>query len=424
MEQPTRLGEILLKAGVISEIDLARAIRQQQSTDRRLGEILCSLGCLTEGALVRALAEQLGLKVVPQSRLKPDPDLIPLFPAALLSEYSFLPIRLQGDGVEAVVFDPLDETPMQCLRFFTGREPRVMVAGKSLIDKAIEPYLKDSMPIHEGAVKDLLSWMNGLETGFLEQVRELCLNGLSRRASSLHALEEQGRLSISFKINGVLEEAASWPGLLIRPLAHALSTSTAFKVRLSVIATANGIMMTARFLRHQIATESLSEMPLNEDTRRAYEGLLADREGLVVIVGPPGFGKSRVLSASAAHLAGLGRQVIMLSADMDEAMPGSLGGIIHIRSAPSAGLISDLEFHDPDAVLVDDAVEPAALEAAARLALSGRLVIMAVPARDAVSLWKRIGGLQDGGRTVLTALRGILHPASEQGGQVFALLPL
>lgn len=144
MRDRPKVGEILVQAGIIDELQLTSALGEQTRWGRRLGMTLIKLGMVQEGQLVRALAKQFDLPVASLSGKKIAPEVIALVPAKIACEHSVIPLFVKKDGPKAQLFlgmeEPSDLGVLDDLAFRTGMLIRPVMVGPSEIGEAIDRY--------------------------------------------------------------------------------------------------------------------------------------------------------------------------------------------------------------------------------------------------------------------------------------------
>ena len=157
MRDKPKVGEILVQAGIIDELQLASALGEQARWGRRLGLTLIKLGMVQEGQLVRALAKQFDLPVASLAGKKIAPEVIALVPAKVACEHSVIPLFVKKEGRKAQLFlgmeEPSDLGVLDDLAFRTGMMIRPVMVGPSEIGEAIDRYYtgKSATPAAVGA---------------------------------------------------------------------------------------------------------------------------------------------------------------------------------------------------------------------------------------------------------------------------------
>lgn len=144
MQHRPRVGEILVAAGIIDEMQLQAALGEQQQWGRRLGVTLIKLGMVEEGHLIRALAKQLDLPVASLAGKRISDEVIRLVPARVALEHNVIPLFTKQDGPNGQLFlgmeDPLNLAVLDDLSFRTGMEIRPVIVGPTELGEAIDRY--------------------------------------------------------------------------------------------------------------------------------------------------------------------------------------------------------------------------------------------------------------------------------------------
>lgn len=155
MSDRPRLGEILVSAGIIDEMQLTSALGEQSRWGRRLGVTLIKLGMVEEGHLIRALAKQLDLPVASLAGKKIPDRVIALVPASVASEHCVIPLFTRGDAPNGQLYlgmeDPSDLAVLDDLSFRTGMEIYPVMVGPSEIGEAIDRYYHGHRGANGGA---------------------------------------------------------------------------------------------------------------------------------------------------------------------------------------------------------------------------------------------------------------------------------
>jgi type IV pilus assembly protein PilB len=152
MLQGTRIGELLVAAGIISDEQLATALAEQQSANARLGEILVRRGFVTEAVVTQILSHQLSVAWVSLEHVDFPKELLRLVPGELAQELTLIPVLFRlGDKKEKILYvavdDPTNIPAMQKISEITGMHVRPLIAPASEIRKAIRSqYFPDEMP--------------------------------------------------------------------------------------------------------------------------------------------------------------------------------------------------------------------------------------------------------------------------------------
>jgi type II secretion system (T2SS) protein E len=148
-DQP-RLGELLVRAGVLDRSSLAKGLAEHERTGRPLGMTLVELGCVSEQVLMSTLAHQLGLPVARITAWPVDPEVLELVPRELAEKHRCLPLALKDEGSQQSLYlamvDPSDLDGLEAVRAHSGREVRVVLVAPSELDAALGRHYRGTAP--------------------------------------------------------------------------------------------------------------------------------------------------------------------------------------------------------------------------------------------------------------------------------------
>src|SRR5688572_18983380 len=136
----TRLGELILRAGLINEQQLQQALAEQKRTGGRLGSILVASGFVQEEDITELLSEQYGVPSINLSHFEIDMAVVKLVPAAVARKYFLIPINRTGSTLTIAIADPSNVSAIDDINFMTGYHVEPVVASEMAIREAIDKY--------------------------------------------------------------------------------------------------------------------------------------------------------------------------------------------------------------------------------------------------------------------------------------------
>lgn len=194
MRDRPKVGEILVQAGIIDELQLASALGEQTRWGRRLGMTLIKLGMVQEGQLVRALAKQFDLPVASLAGKKIAPDVIALVPAKVACEHSVIPLFVKKEGRKAQLFlgmeEPSDLGVLDDLAFRTGMMIRPVMVGPTEIGEAIDRYYTGKPPVAAPTKVEPVNGGDTLSETNLRSIREEAAPTIVSPPTSMPAADE------------------------------------------------------------------------------------------------------------------------------------------------------------------------------------------------------------------------------------------
>ncbi len=438
-EKYLRLGELLVKEGLIDEKQLEKAISMQRQEGGRLGEIFVKLGILKEDQMVATLAKQLNIPYfsLGTGMLKPaiDQGLENLLPQDFALKNSCLPLSRTLKSLTVATSDPLDLILIDNLRKMTGCEINPVIATKTDISKAIEEFYGKSAMFKEAveASYDITSVTTPiLDTETLDQ--ELSLDKLIARAeeapvvklvdliirqaidelaSDIHIEPFKERISLRYRIDGKLYEIPPPAKHLHLPIVSRikilakldiaekrLPQDGAFLVRIgerpidlrvSTIPTIYGEKVVMRILDRSQVVLDLNQLGFEAKQNEIIRKAVNAPYGLVFLTGPTGSGKTTTLYAILNEIKNSTKNIITI----EDPVEYKLEGINQVQVKPDIGLtfasaLRSFLRQDPDVMLVGEVRDLETAQICARSALTGHLVLSTLHTNDAPSAVTRL----------------------------------
>jgi general secretion pathway protein E len=431
---PRDLGEILLRTTELTEEQLAAARRAQaEGRGHRLGDVLVEEGLVTAEQVLDALSQQLGIPVRPQIGADAvDESLVLRVPIAFAKGHVILPLQRDPDGTLVVaVANPLDLAPLDDLRLlFDGAEVRVELATQRTILGAINevydrgPTATDSLA--EDAVEDLDHLASEIsqetqdlleasdDAPIIKLVNSLLQHAVKERASDIHLEPFERELRVRFRIDDLLYEP-------IKPLPRALQASIVsrikimgglniaekrlpqdgrirlkiagrdYDVRLSTIPVTHGERVVMRLLPRTAEMLNLERLGFNERQLTILEKLIARPNGIILVTGPTGSGKTTTLYGALSRINATDKNIITIEDPVEIQLPG----IGQIEVNPRIGLtfaggLRSVLRQDPNVVLVGEIRDLETAEIAIQASLTGHLVFSTLHTNDAPSAITRL----------------------------------
>jgi general secretion pathway protein E len=427
------LGELLLRHGRLEPEQLDRARERQAETGARLSDILVQEGLLEPEEVLRGVGEQLGLSV--RSELDPDDvdeSLVERVPIGFAKHHRVLPLRIDEDGtLHVVASNPLDTAPLDDLRLLLdGDEVVLELAPERVVLDAINEVYDRGMAVTdqlaeeaEDDLDELASEIGSEPKDLLEAtddapiirlVNSLLQHAVKERASDIHIEPFEKIIRVRFRIDDVLYEP-------MKPLPKALQASIAsrikimgglniaerrlpqdgrirlkiagrdYDVRLSTLPVAYGERLVMRLLPDSQELLDLEKIGFTKAQLETMEKLVKRPNGIILVTGPTGSGKTTTLHAALARINNRDRNIITVEEPVEIQQPGI--GQIEVNSKIgltfAAGLRSILR-QDPNVILVGEIRDLETAEIAIQASLTGHLVLSTLHTNDAASAITRL----------------------------------
>ena len=410
-----RLGQILVAAGALRPTRLEEALAEQPASGDRLGALLVRRGWVDGEAVARALAEQARAPYVAPDHLRPEREVLALVSAELARKRGVLPLRTESRRLVVATADPSDPTPLDEVRFQTGRRVVPVVASERALARAVEvaygtalSSLVEQIPAEaepEPVVRRALE-MEASAAPVVRLVDQMLRDAVERRASDLHVEGEEGRVRVRIRVDGVLRTLVQLPrashaavisrikvlgGMDIaerrRPqdggflLPHGGAQLT---LRVSTVPVGDGEKAVLRILDPSDAPTSLDDLGLASRDLSRLRRVLAAGQGLILASGPTGSGKSTTLFAALAEVDRSRLNVVTLEDPVEYRVPGVTQ--IHVRRAAGLtfpSLLRAVLRQDPDVLMIGEIRDRETAEIAMSAAVTGHLVLSSIHTTDA-----------------------------------------
>ena len=433
------LGEILLRQGHCAPRTLERARRVAMESDQRLDAVLIQLGLVSERGLAEAYASLLSIPITPADRY---PRIEPVLPerlnAGFLRHARAIPIAADEQTLVLAAADPLDRFTRSAVAVATGLRVRLEVAVPIELETALsrlypeetpgEASVEADAPLEEDAerLKDLAS-----EAPVIRLVNLLITRAVETQASDIHIEPFEDRLRVRYRYDGVLHEAEPPP----RHLAAAITSRIKIMARLdiaerrmpqdgrikmavrgqdvdfrvSTIPSLYGETVVLRILDRSAVVFDYARLGLAPRVIRKLETSLELPNGIVLVTGPTGSGKTTTLYTGLLALNAVTRKIVTV----EDPIEYQLQGINQIQVRAQIGLnfanlLRSILRQDPDVIMVGEIRDGETAQIAVQAALTGHLVLSTLHTNSAAAAVTRLRdmGVED---YLLTAvLRGIM----------------
>jgi general secretion pathway protein E len=420
--QPPRadlLGELLVDGELVSRADLERALGLQARIGGRLGNVMMRIGALSEDNLLQSLARQLGLPVLGTDLPLPDEEAVR--EAAGLSALGLdwlvdqhaLVWKGDGDTLYCAARDPLLPALREALRHaFPGRDIRYCLCRAQDLERLLDTVTDADAEARDGGDLQHLREM-AEEAPVVELVANLMAQAVEQRASDIHIEPEQRQFTVRFRIDGVLHQRLALPRERFDAVASRLklisnmdiaerrlpqdgrlSTRVGgqeMDIRVSALPGVHGESMVMRLLPKERGELKLDRLGMEPDHLAMMKAWTAEANGIVLVTGPTGSGKSTTLYAALAATNDGLKKIITVEDPVEFQLPG----ITQIQAHPDIGLnfataLRSILRQDPDVVMIGEIRDVETAQIAVQAALTGHLVLSTLHTNDAVSAFTRL----------------------------------
>jgi type II secretory ATPase GspE/PulE/Tfp pilus assembly ATPase PilB-like protein len=420
------IGQVLIAQGVISEDQLRIALLEQMKSNLPVGKLLVSLGFVSEATLRDALGESLGKKSVDISHAIIDPEALRLVPQELAKRHRLLPLDYNAEQQRLIIAiaDPNDIVALDRLRALVQHELLIetMLAGESEIARAIDQYYGHVLSIdgilHEietGEIdyRSLAATLDEYSQPVVRLIDALLTDAVKREASDIHFEPEANFLRIRYRIDGLLRQIRAlhksyWPAMAVRikvmcgmniaetraPQDGRISlniSGRAVDFRVAAQPTIHGENVVLRILDRQKGIVPLDRLGLDEAKLDLLKLMIARPEGIVLVTGPTGSGKTTTLYSVLNHINDEGINVMTLEDPVEYPMAMiRQTSVAEAAKLDFANGIRSMMRQDPDVILVGEIRDTDTAEMAFRAAMTGHQVFSTLHTNSAIGAIPRL----------------------------------
>lgn len=431
-----RIGQILADMGYLSDEQLEMLLEEQtQHPGQLLGKIAQDMGLIEEEHLIAALAEQFRLKTFDLEGLVLKPEVKNLVTDAMAQMYRVIPLQLEGNTLLLATCDPQNLNIRDELRRFLGYEIRLAVSSEAQIKKALDKFFNDELESMDKIIAELSE-----DTDLKKAVEELSTSGpinltdvnelvesapvrkllnmvlllaIKDRASDIHLEPFEDEFRIRIKADGVLYEMVPPP----RHLAFAITTRVKVManldiaerrlpqdgrieltlgghkvdLRVSVLPTLFGESVVMRILDRSVVSLDLTKVGMNEQTLSEFRTVMNKPNGIILVTGPTGSGKTTTLYSALSELNTIEDKIVTTEDPVEYDIEGIVQiPIDHDIGVTFASCLRAILRQDPDKILVGEIRDLETAEIAIQASMTGHTVFSTLHTNDAPSTVTRL----------------------------------
>ena len=425
-KKPRRLGEILIDEGVITKDQLNIALTEQKKVHEPIGKLLVSLGFATEAIMRSALGEALEQESVDLSRVVPDPDAIKMINSETARKHKVIPLNF--DPVRSTLTIAMSDTfnlfSLDRIRIQIGQHIELIpvLAGEVEISNAVDQFYGYELSIDgilreiETGEADYSNYQGDTEEYSQPLVRlvdVMLSDAVKRGASDLHFEPEESFLRIRYRIDGVLRQIRSlhktyWSAIAVRlkvmadmniaetraPQDGRISRTIIGRqidFRVASQPTIHGENIVLRVLDREKGVIPLEKLELPDESLRTLKIMMSRPEGIILVTGPTGSGKTTTLYSLLNYLSS--EQINIMTLEDPVEYPFPLIRQTSVNEAAGmdfASGIKSLMRQDPDVILVGEVRDHETAEMAFRAAMTGHQVYSTLHTNSAIGALPRL----------------------------------
>ncbi|MBI1850611.1 MAG: Flp pilus assembly complex ATPase component TadA [Planctomycetes bacterium] len=429
----TRIGELLLREGIVSPPQLELALDRQRKEGGPLGQKLVSMGAITKDRLAEALSEHFGVACVDLRSTRIEPGLRETIPYELAKRWRALPLFRTGDSLMVALADPDDVRAVDAIEAHVGSRIDVCFAHEDDLSAAIDRFYGAKEPLRH-SIGTLSQEFAAVTTADFEKpapsrgpvtagddrsaptvrlVNLLLGEAVERGASDVHIEPQRDGVRIRFRVDGLLVDSPAPPKRMLPAVVSRIKVLSdldisesripqdgrfAFRagthevdIRTSVIPTIYGENVVLRIMDHENRHADLDRIGLSPHDKRRLEEMISYPHGMVLVTGPTGSGKTSTLYAALSRINSIDRNIVTI----EDPVEYHIDLVRQIQVNAKAGLtfangLRAILRHDPDVIMVGEIRDPETADIAVQSALTGHLVFSTLHTNDGIGALTRL----------------------------------
>jgi type II secretory ATPase GspE/PulE/Tfp pilus assembly ATPase PilB-like protein/CheY-like chemotaxis protein len=432
--------ETLLSAAAVQDL------RKEAGPDVSLWEMLVQRKHASDQDILGAIASRFRFQVADLTKL--DVKLISAVPEQLARRFNIVPVRQTDSYLEVATANPFDIDAEKMLAFATGREVRMLLGSPSKIREKLDELYRET----DTVVSRLLEGIGGdfeveqikeeeesvasaeqaSQRPILKLVDMMIADGVANRASDIHVEPIEGGVVVRYRIDGVLRQAMKIPRTAGIPLVSRVKIMSGLDIadrlrpqdgrarvsvngepvdlRVSTLPASLGEKVVIRILNQKATSLSLDSLGMAEDERAAIRALLGNKEGIILVTGPTGSGKTTTLYSSLRVVQGEGVNIVTVEDPVEYRLGAN---IVQVQVNEKAGLtfasaLRSILRQDPDVVLIGEIRDKETAQIALQASLTGHLVLSTLHTNDAPNAVTRLVDIGMEAYKIAPALRGVI----------------
>jgi len=425
-----QIGQILKEITTLTDEDLERALQVQRGTREPLGQLLVKMGLISERDRARALGRQWGIPYAEFGELEISDAVTSLIPKHLIARYRALPFQLKGNRLTVAMSNPLDIYTVDQLRLVTGMEVDVVITVEDELNNRINALFSNAVRLdetikravdeignNEGELKiaegkseddisiDQLSELVD-DAPVIQLVNMILRQGLADKASDIHIQPEANKVRVRYRVDGMLQDATAVPKQVQAALTARIKVMAdmdisekrapqdgritlsmggrEYDLRVSTLPGVMGEKVVMRILDKSGIIHTLGKLGFPSSMLEQYDRLINRSYGIVLVTGPTGSGKSTTLYTTLNMLNSPEKNILTVEDPVEYQLPGLTQTMVNPRAGMTFPVVlRTMLRQDPDIILVGETRDAETALISVESALTGHLVFSTLHTNDA-----------------------------------------
>ena len=438
-----KLGDILVMAEKITSLQLKEALNVQKILGKKLGEILIDSGIVSEENIIEAITKQTGIERVDLNNVKFEKKVIKILPRNLCDKYNLIAFGFEGEKIQVALSDPLNIFAIDDVSISTGLDVKSYITNKKQIQKFIdinystEEVIKAAEVLSKEATESKKVDFNIEDDNdvknapVVKMIEQLFINSIEMRASDIHIEPYENLIRIRYRIDGQLRTVNNLSIETQAPLITRIKILAGLNIaekripqdgriitkignsnvdlRVSILPIVNGEKIVIRILSRDNYKVGKEKLGLSSDNLKKLENIISSPNGIVLVTGPTGSGKSTTLYSILSEMNSTNVNIVTV----EDPVEYTLNGINQVNVNNKAGLtfasgLRSILRQDPDIVMIGEIRDEETAQIAIKAAITGHLVLSTLHTNDAPSSIIRLIDMGVESYLVATSITGII----------------
>ena len=427
------IGTMLVQAGKIDDDQLQKGLLAQREKDGYIGETFVELGYIDPKELNNYISHQLKIPFLQLGHYNIDSSLMDLFSEQLVRKQKMLPLFRLNNTLNLAISDPLDPGPINAARDATGLKIEPVIAMENEIENAIDMHYGISGFVDIETSSDDSTDISDLfdEAHIVELVDSVITQSQKYGCSDIHIEPRENDIRVRFRIDGRLQDFQTLPSDIHTALVSRLkimanmdiaetrrpqdgrilfnSSKGRLDLRISTYPTLYGEKTVLRLLNISEALHSFKGLGFETDSEERFNSMLIGGEGIILVSGPTGSGKTTTLYSTLNKLESPDVNIVTVEDPIEYDLDNINQAQINAKSGVTfASALRSILRQDPDIIMVGEVRDEETVELGIRAALTGHLVFSTIHTNDAASGFTRLLNWNVEPFLIASTVKGIL----------------
>ncbi len=427
------IGQLLKELGYVTEDQIQIALEVKKISGGLLGEVLVALAFVSPTEIAEAIAVQAGKPFVDLSQYPPSKEALKILNKDLALQLEVIPLAIKGSTLDIAMVNPYDINAVDIVQRRTGLNINILVADKESLRKSIEiNYFLLEHPIEQELENILKEIQSGNTAQNIPKLVNLIIDkAIIERATDIHISPESLATHVFYRVDGIMRHYFSLPSNVHSPLSSRIKVMAGLDIaeqrlpqdgsfsyeffneqydfRVSTVPTAYGENLVLRILSKNVSLFNLKRLGFEEYLYKKIEKALEKPQGIFLVTGPTGSGKTTTLYASLRKINSLQRNILTVEDPVEYKFPFIKQTQVNEKAGFTfAKAIRAFLRQDPDVILVGEIRDEDTAQMAIRASITGHLVLSTLHTNDAISAIPRLTDIGIKEYMIASGVQGIL----------------